>query len=481
MERWKLSNSFPLRIFILALVLRLVPVLAMRNMGIGLDDMFQYDMLARSIESGNGYRWYAEADLPLIQFIVKIDPADARYDPRGVQTSFRPPFYPLFLASIYFLGGAGAHRFLIVRLVQAVLAASLAPLTFALAKRLSPDRPRVAVTAAWIIAFYPTLIFYPMALATENLFFVLVLSSLLVLLIASERKTWKWFVLGGFLLGLTALTRSVSLAFAGLAVLWIWNVLRKRMMAIVVFTTVSLVTLPWMIRNSLLHNHLTGIESALGYDLYIGYHPAGTGTFQYPQSLDLLPVMDDGLRDAIGQQNALEFIQADPGRFPYLVARKAGYFFGLERRALTYFYSNNYFGHIPAAVLLAIASLFCLPFVIISISGTFGLFVSRWSRETILIVLFLIGYITPHLLILAEDRFHLAIVPFLAIFAASFWTTSPAAIKVLCRNRPGIIRLLLSSVIVVSLLCSWGLELWRDTGKLALLLGPNGNLTSFPY
>jgi hypothetical protein len=27
--------------------------------------MFQYDMLARSIVAGNGYRWYAQADLPL--------------------------------------------------------------------------------------------------------------------------------------------------------------------------------------------------------------------------------------------------------------------------------------------------------------------------------------------------------------------------------------------------------------------------------
>ena len=163
------------------------------------------------------------------------------------------------------------------------------------------------------------------------------------------------------------------------------------------------------------------------------------------------------------------------------MARKAGYFFGLERRALTYFYSNNYFGHLPTAVLLAIATIFCLPFVIISISGTFGLFYSRWSRETILIVLFLAGYITPHLLILAEDRFHLAIVPFLAIFAASFWIAGPAGEEGRRRNQPGFIRLLTTSVIVISLLCNWGLELWRDAGKLALLFGLNGNMTFFPY
>jgi hypothetical protein len=38
-----------MQIFLFALILRFVPVVTMRSMGIGLDDMFQYDMLARSI------------------------------------------------------------------------------------------------------------------------------------------------------------------------------------------------------------------------------------------------------------------------------------------------------------------------------------------------------------------------------------------------------------------------------------------------
>src|SRR5215216_158305 len=37
-------NSFAYRIFIVSLLLRLIPVLAARGLGIGLDDMFQYDM-----------------------------------------------------------------------------------------------------------------------------------------------------------------------------------------------------------------------------------------------------------------------------------------------------------------------------------------------------------------------------------------------------------------------------------------------------
>ncbi|MBE3066352.1 MAG: hypothetical protein IMZ73_02820, partial [Chloroflexi bacterium] len=66
MSWWKSPKTFPLRIFLIALLLRLMPVVVMRNMGIGLDDMFQYDMLARSIVAGDGYRWYAEEDLPTV-------------------------------------------------------------------------------------------------------------------------------------------------------------------------------------------------------------------------------------------------------------------------------------------------------------------------------------------------------------------------------------------------------------------------------
>jgi hypothetical protein len=43
--------KIPKWIFWLALIVRVVPVLASYNLGIGLDDMHQYDMLARSLVS----------------------------------------------------------------------------------------------------------------------------------------------------------------------------------------------------------------------------------------------------------------------------------------------------------------------------------------------------------------------------------------------------------------------------------------------
>lgn len=485
-------TSFPLRIFLVALVLRLIPVLAFQTMGIGLDDMFQYDMLARSIASGDGYRWYAEVDLPTVLPYINLDLDSVEYDSRGVLTSFRPPLYPAFLAFIYFVFGVGANRFFIARLTQTALAAAMAPLTYAVGRRLF-DREKVGILAAWVVTVYPMFVIYPLSLATENLFFVLVLSSVLVLLKAKESLVadavffWRkrrWFVLAGILLGLTCLTRSVAQIFMVFAAVWVWIFLKERRLAILMASVALLVISPWVVRNTLLYDRFTGVESALGYDLYLGYHPEGTGTFQYPQSLDLMTMMNDSARDQVGIEKTLEFIQADPARVVYLFFRRAGYFFGLERRALTYFYSNNFFGHIPALALGSILALFSLPFMVVSTSAAVGLALTRGRNnpKAWLLVLFLVGYIGPHLVIIAEDRFHLTTVPFLAMLAAFFWTSSLSAIRLRWRESSGgKIIILLAGAGILLLLANWDLELWRDADKLNLLFGLNGNQTYFPY
>ena len=183
----------------------------------------------------------------------------------------------------------------------------------------------------------------------------------------------------------------------------------------------------------------------------------------------------------IGSQKAVEFIKNNPGRFIYLAIRRTGYFFGLERRALTYFYSNNFFGYIPRAGLLIIAALFCMPFVVVSTSGVLGLALTRLGKETMLMLCFIIGYMAPHIFILAEDRFHLAILPFLAILTAYAWISGWLALKKRGATRSGRVLILLAFVGIALLFLNWGLELWRDAGKLALLLGPNGNMALFSY
>lgn len=486
-------KSFAFRIFIVALVLRLIPIIAARGLGIGLDDMFQYDMLARSLAAGNGFRWYALEDLNQLAAYVDFDLGYVKnYDPvRGVPTSFRAPLYPTFLAIVYFFNGTDFSRFFAARLAQAIfLGAPLAPLTYWVAKKLFPDSfwkdergmdtERAARIAAWIVACYPMLLVYPLGLGTENPFFVLLLSSFLFLLLSIEKPSTFHLLLSGVFLALTTLTRSVILPFALLAFCLLFFLYRKR--ALIAVVSFLLVIAPWIVRNSFLHQEMTGIETSMGYNLYLGYHPAGNGSFVFGPSLDLLTILDDAERDRVGREQTIGFIKAQPERFVPLAFNRLGYFFGLEKRVLMYFYSNNIIGYVPLPWLLTISALLLLPFIFISTSAALGLSLLRWKSEHILLVLLFIAYILPHVFILSEDRFHLALIPYIAILAAQLWAHGYTPLVTRWQeSQAGRILVIISILAAFLLVTNWGFELHRDADKIAQLLGPNGNQSHFPY
>jgi hypothetical protein len=499
-------KSFAFRIYVAALVLRLIPVLLVRGLGIGLDDMFQYDMLARSLAAGNGFRWYAEADLTQLTSALDASPSLSTsfdlasvkdYNPLlGIPTSFRAPLYPAFLAIVYFVNGMDFSRFFAARLAQAIfLGAPLAPLTYGVGQRLfglreiAPEQPAYPGAAlrwpspkiaAWIVAAYPLLLVYPLGLGTENPFFVLLLVSFLFLLKSIEKPSLANLLLAGTCLGLTALTRSVIVLFAISAFSYLLYLLGKR--AFPAVAAFGLVITPWIVRNSLLHHKLTGIETSMGYNLYLGYHPDGNGSFVFGPSLDLLTILDDATRDRIGTESAIEFIRAQPERFVPLAINRLGYFFGLEKRVLMYFYGNNLIGFVPLPLLLTISTVLLVPFMIISALGALGGSLLRRRPDHILLVLLFAGYILPHVFILAEDRFHLALVPYIGILAAeSGQQGSTGLISRWRGSNTGKLLLSVSVLCVLLLAVNWGFELARDWDKIVQLLGPNGNQSYFPY
>jgi len=468
---------------LIALVLRLIPVLVTRSIGIGLDDMFQFDMLSRSITAGNGYRWYVITDLKRLEPYVDFDLSSIDYDPeRGVPTSFRAPLYPAFLAIIYYFTGEGMGRFLAVRLVQAGIGALLVPLTYFISRRLFPDREPASVIAAWVVACYPMLIIYPIALATENIFFPLLLTSFLFLQKTADDPSLKNAIFSSLFLALTMLTRSVILPFAGLTVLWIWFILKQKRFSILMALIMLVLIAPWVIRNSLLHQRITGIETSLGYNLYVGYHPESDGSFTFGPSLDLVAILDDAERDRLGIQKALEFIRAQPDRFWTLARNRLGFFLGSEKRGLIYFYSNNFLGYIPKGLLLTIAGILLLPFCIASTSAMLGMALTRPRSGIILTYLLLVTYSLPHVFILSEGRFHLALIPFLSMFAALAWTGGWRAFAARwSESFTGKIAVSIAVLVIVLLIQNWALELFRDADKIATLLGPKGNHAHFPY
>ena len=490
-------RRFPILAFLLALALRLAPVLLWDDLPIGLDDMFQYDMLARSVVAGEGYRWYAEEDLRLIERYISMErPAD--YDPRGVPTSFRAPGYPAFLALVYAVCGVGPRRFFAARLAQALLGATLAPLSWALAQRVG-FRERTARWAAIIVAAFPLLVVYPLALASENLFVPLLTLALVLTLRprtlrprfprprsgqagqalrAGENNRARDHAVAGLVFGLAALTRSVVTPFVPLAAVWTWWTAQEKRIGrrngVLLILCSLLVTTPWAVRNTLLHGEPTWIETSLGYNLYVGYHPQSSGTFEYGISLDLLPILDDGERNARGVEAFWRFVRTDPSHFPYLMVRKAGYLWGLDSRALIYFYGNGFLGQWPGWVLGLVLLLACGPLVLLAPAAAAGLACGRMGRRKGLVALLVAYYTGLHMLIMAEPRFHAPLVPVVAILAAHGFTEQPCR-----RSRPW--QWALAAALIGLLFLNWGLELARDGGTLVALFGPDGHRLRLPY
>jgi len=458
-------------VFGVTLTLRLIPVLLTRDLGIALDDMFQYDALAESIRLGRGYTWYG-----------------------GIPTAARAPVYPLFLAIVYSFCG---HRFLAARIVQAVMASFLPVVVYALGRRLFDTR--VARIASLVMVVYPMFLVYPLALVTENLFFLLVPVAALCLLKAMDTSRARYYVLAGLALGMSILTRSVLAGFVLLILPWLWHYSSSRRQAmknwVVIVVCVAALTVPWSIRNSLLHSQFVFVESSLGFNFYLGYHPEGTGTFDSAIAVDFLeevgafekPSLETEMRaHNLGIEKGLKFIRQNPGRAAWLLTSKLSHFLRLDKRAPLYFYSNNFLGELPPPILLFALLVICLPWVVVLLLGVIGMSFSRATNGKVLIYLLSAYFIGIHMLIMAEPRFHLVLVPFLAIFAAHGAMESTRvrdnlqASDAELRRSTGR-RLALSLLVVALLVVNWVYELSVDTEKLRVLFSAGGNLARFTY
>jgi 4-amino-4-deoxy-L-arabinose transferase-like glycosyltransferase len=465
MRREGHNVRFLAAIFVVALTLRLVPVFLTVDMGIALDDMFQYDALAESIMEGRGYTWYG--DIP---------------------TAFRAPLYPLFLALIYFLFG---RQFLAVRIIQAVIGAFLPLVVYFLGRRLFDGR--VGQIASWVMVFYPIFLLYPLALVTENLFFLLVPLMMLCLLNAIDTSRRLYYLLAGLLLGLAILTRSVISGFVLLVLPWLWYYTSDKREALkswgLILLSGAMLTVPWSIRNTLLYSQFVFVESSMGFNFYLGYHPDGTGTFDSPIAVDFVegiggfnaPDLEtEKLVHNLGMERGLAFIKEDPVRAVWLLVSKLSHFLRLDKKAALFFYSNNFLGELSSLILLLALLVLCVPWVVVLLLSVVGMSFSEITKDKVLIYLLFSYFIGIHTLIMAEPRFHLVLVPFLAIFAVQGARTLLQARDIAVR-RDTKWRLMWCLLVIALLVLNWMYELNVDMDKLRLVFSPGGNMAGFTY
>ncbi|MCL4562536.1 MAG: hypothetical protein M1281_18230, partial [Chloroflexi bacterium] len=370
-----------------------------------------------------------------------------------------------------------ASRFALARLAQAGVMALLAPLAALLAHQAGLSK-RAAALAGLGISLYPILLFYPIGLASENLYIVLGMASLVAVLYCAEKRALGWTLLAGLLCGATMFTRSIFAIFVVLAGLWISHSSPRRIKAGLLFGLAAFgFCLPWSIRNSILMHRPAFVENSLGYNLFIGYHPQGDGGFVSKIAILPMNILDDGERERLCMQQAIQFIRQDPLEAARRIFTRLVKYLGPEDQEFFYFYSNDLVGAIPQPWLALLYLLLVIPWGCTLIFGTAGLWLLKDRRIVLPVALFLIGYGLPHLFIIADPRFHLAWIPVLAPFAAYGWEgRREIPWKRFLRKEDMVLATLLSLILFVLL---FGLA--ANLPRLVAIMNQGGNQLYWSY
>lgn len=217
-------------------------------------------------------------------------------------SAFRPPLYPLFLATVF---AATGDSITAARLAQSVVGTAGVALIGLVAWQLAGRR--AALAAAGIAAVLPALVVLDGALMSETLFLPLMTASVAAALRARRSpRRLAWAGATGGIAALAVLSRPNGLLLVvGLALLVPAGLRHRARSALVegacVLAAALVVVTPWTIRNAVTFHALVPITDSAGFDLAGIYNPVQqhaaqpyTGGWAYPPTLrEFRPLFSD--------------------------------------------------------------------------------------------------------------------------------------------------------------------------------------------
>jgi len=305
-----------LAVFAFALLVRSLYLFELRDsvlLSVLMVDALGYDEWARQIAGGN---WF------------------------GSEVFYQAPFYPYFLASIYYLFG---HSLWAVRIVQILLGSASCLLVTVAGRRFFSLE--AGVVAGAILALYAPAIFFDALVqkAVLGLFFTTLLLALLGQV--SVRARWWWLVLSGMVMGCFALTRENALILIPVVVVWL--LLRsstdtwfRRVSSVVLLAVgIGAVLVPIGFRNQAIGGEFLLTTSQLGPNFYIGNNEDADGRTKpmRPRRDDPMYERQDSVEiaeEAIGRKltpaevsdywldRSMAYIRSQPGHWVRLMVKK---------------------------------------------------------------------------------------------------------------------------------------------------------------
>jgi hypothetical protein len=284
-------------------------------------------------------------------------------------------------------------------------------------------------------------------------------------------------MLGGLLLGFSSLTRSVLWMFPavlGFVVLMTWRGSPQRRVLAVCAMLVGFLSpvAPWAVRNTSLHKTVTVIDVMGGRNFMMGnyqFTPLNRAweTIELSGERSWIHVLHDrhpkvmragltqGQIDKLAMREAVAFVLENPGLSIQRAIVKFFNFWGLERELIAGA-SRSFAGRLRIPAILAITVLVFGSYATVTLGAILGALLEppRDGRLLLVFSLVLAWICGLHTLAFGHSRYHLPLIPLLAIPAAStvvHWRSIWAS-----RNRRSAQVAFLLSLILIT---SWLVEI----------------------
>lgn len=367
---------------------------------------------------------------------VALIETGAYADGAGKPLSLRPPLFPAIVAGVYW--GFGTENYLAVSAFHAAL--SLATVVLAFRLGVEVYSPRAGVVAAAVTCFYPSLLAYNQFLLSEVQFAFFVTAGALLSVLTLKTGNFGAAALLGLCLGLGALTRSVLWLFApllsvGLSMATNARLGRRVAVAALTLGVFAATIAPWAWRNTRVHQTLTFIDVMGGRNVMMGnyeYTPldrswatidSQTGARAWNRVLAAQTAnysqLTQGQIDKLAMRYGVQYFFAHPWQSLMRSTVKFFNFWQLEREIVAGLRQGE-LGKAPRVVTMVVALAVCGAYAAVAFGAIFGALVAPpVHRASHAVLLAWIAFpCIIHAVAFAHSRYHLPLIPILAVYAA---------------------------------------------------------------
>lgn len=390
-------NSMPIffrsslfKVLISALALRLIWYVC-----IGVEpvsDSYIYRAFAWSIAEGKGYAY-----------------------PDGNLTAYWAVGPSAFYALAMYLLGDIALAALIPNIISGML---LIVFTYLVARRYFDER--TASIAACLLCAWPVLIQFTTVYASEIHFSALMMWSLYALQQSKKYPTLQGLHWGA-VLALASYMRPTAMPFFALFplihYLYSRDLRTATLSTLTAVLVAALLIAPWAYRNKTIIGQYVPISANFGSNLWMGNNPDSNGGYMPLPDAIFKNELD---RDNFYKNQAIDYIKNNPLQYLKLSLKRIYMSFGRETIGIAWNEPslNAKLGRSGVQLSKALSSIYWLALFLVSISTYFYV---TWKRLLPIYSPLVVApavFIAIPILTVGQDRYHMALIPFVAIFAA---------------------------------------------------------------